>query len=89
MTTEQAGKPHVHEWNCSGCDAGPWDGKPLREPSSSGVSATNRAGTYVPAIPLPLFVGWKLRKCRCDCGDVFRSQLRYREHYAYAHILGY
>jgi hypothetical protein len=24
--------PHVHEWHCATCDAGPWDGKPLPEP---------------------------------------------------------
>lgn len=52
-----------------------------------GVRAQNKRGEWVPAIPEPLFVGFGLRKCRCDCGEVRRSRLSYREHYALAHIL--
>lgn len=48
----------------------------------------NDRGEWVPAIPLPLFVGWRLRKSRCSCGQTFRNQHRYREHFALAHILG-
>lgn len=33
------------------------------------------------AIPLPLFVGWRLKKSKCECGDVFKTMLAYREHY--------
>ena len=48
----------------------------------------NERGEWVPAIPLPLYVGFLHRKCRCDCGQTFRSGQRYREHYALRHILG-
>lgn len=48
----------------------------------------NDRGEWVPAIPEPLFVGFRLRKCRCDCGEVRKSRESYREHYALAHVLG-
>lgn len=40
------------------------------------------------AIPEPLYVGWRLKKSRCDCGEVFRERVQYRGHYALVHILG-
>ena len=52
------------------------------------VTAQNDRGQWVPAIPEPLFVGFRLRKCRCDCGDLRPNRQSYREHYALAHILG-
>lgn len=48
----------------------------------------NDRGEWVPAIPEPLYVGVRLRKCRCDCGEVRKGRKSYREHYALAHILG-
>lgn len=55
----------------------------------SGTFESGADGKYRPAIPLPMFVGRRLKKHRCDCGDVFKTMLAYREHYAYAHICGY
>jgi hypothetical protein len=52
------------------------------------TSTQNDRGEWVPAIPEPLYVGWRLRRCRCDCGETFRNRRRYREHYALAHVLG-
>lgn len=51
------------------------------------VSQQNDCGEYVPAIPEPLFVGWRLRRCRCDCGETFKDRMAYRGHYALVHIL--
>lgn len=48
------------------------------------VTAQNRRGEYVPAIPLP-FIG--LRK-KCSCGAKFWTYKGYQGHYAYEHILG-
>lgn len=48
----------------------------------------NDRGEWAPAIPEPLYVGVRLRKCRCDCGEVRKGRKSYREHYALAHILG-
>jgi len=47
----------------------------------------NKRGEWVPAIPEPLFVGWRLRKCRCDCGETFKDKVSYQGHYALVHIL--
>lgn len=49
-------------------------------------STQNRRGDWVPAIPLPYFLG--LGRVRCDCGDRFLGGRRYREHYALVHVLG-
>lgn len=46
-----------------------------------------RNGRWVPAIPLPLYVGWRLQKCRCHCGRTFRNEEIYEGHYALIHIL--
>lgn len=51
------------------------------------VQVQNSQGRWVPAIPLPLFVGFGLRKSRCDCGRTFKDQEAYRAHYALVHIL--
>lgn len=56
--------------------------------SNSDVQAQNCRGGWVPTPPEPMFVGWRLRKCLCDCGDVFPDRLAYRGHYALVHILG-
>ena len=56
----------------------------------NGVQQTNRSGLWVPAIPLPLY---GINSVRCGaCEQTFRGkkqlrELRYREHYALAHIL--
>lgn len=52
------------------------------------VQVCNKRGQYVPATPKPLYVGWRLKKCQCDCGEVFKNEREYRSHYAYVHILG-
>jgi hypothetical protein len=46
----------------------------------------NDRGEWVPAIPLPYFLAFG--RVRCDCGERFRGQKRYREHYALTHVLG-
>lgn len=55
------------------------------------VRTLNRRGEWVEAIPEPLWVGLGLRRARCGkCGHTFsgkRNGLRYREHYAYQHVL--
>ena len=50
------------------------------------IQQQNNDGSWGPAIPEPFFVGWRLRKCRCDCGRVFKSRDKYREHYAAGHL---
>lgn len=50
------------------------------------VSQTNDRGQWVPAIPLPHFLAFG--RCECECGKRFASKLRYREHYAIAHVMG-
>jgi hypothetical protein len=49
----------------------------------------NARGEWVPGIPLPFYFWWKQRVCG-DCKRKFRfwrTQERYEEHYALAHIL--
>ena len=46
----------------------------------------NERGEWMPAIPEPYFLVFG--RARCDCGAKFRNRRRYREHYAFAHILG-
>lgn len=53
----------------------------------AGASQQNLIGQWVPAIPEPLFVGWRLRKCRCACGETFKGRTAYRGHYALVHIM--
>lgn len=48
------------------------------------TQTTNKRGDWVPSIPVP-FYG---RRKHCRCGRRFWTEQRYREHYAYAHILG-
>ncbi|MDE2096474.1 MAG: hypothetical protein KGL39_04450 [Patescibacteria group bacterium] len=47
----------------------------------------NAKGQWVPSIPYPLFVGFRLRKAVCECGRKFKSQEAYEGHYALKHIL--
>lgn len=49
------------------------------------IQAQNKSGKWVPAIPEPYFLAFG--RCKCDCGKVFWSEERYREHYALKHIL--
>lgn len=56
--------------------------------SPTGAFVQNHRGEFVPAIPLPLFIGMKRVQCTHDnCGRKFFAKKRYREHYALAHIL--
>ena len=60
---------------------------------SDGVQTMNTRGQWVPAIPIPFY---RRLSVQCECGRRFRHLLhpfggalkRYREHYAYHHILG-
>ena len=47
------------------------------------TTTQNKAGQWVPAIPLPFY---GLRK-RCGCGRRFWTEEGYRGHYALVHIL--
>lgn len=49
------------------------------------VSAQNRRGEWVPAIPLP-FLGFHKR---CICGAKFWTMKGYQGHYALEHVLGF
>lgn len=40
---------------------------------------------WQPAVPLPLFVGYRLRKCLCDCGARFRNRALYDAHWRAEH----
>lgn len=51
-------------------------------------SMQNARGDWVPAIPEPMWVGFRLRRAECTCGKKFSNRDGYRDHYAYAHILG-
>lgn len=56
-------------------------------PATGEIMVQNRYGHYVPAIPEPFWVGWRLRKARCDCGATFRGKAAYEGHYALVHVL--
>lgn len=49
------------------------------------VHAQNTRGQWVPAITLPLYTRFGVQ---CGCGTWFLRVRRYREHYAFVHILG-
>lgn len=49
-----------------------------------GVSFQNRRGEWVPAIPEPYHL---LFKVRCECGDTFWKRESYDAHFALKHIL--
>lgn len=36
-----------------------------------------------PSIAYPYFVGWGLKKAKCDCGRVFKNIEDFRAHYVY------
>lgn len=50
------------------------------------VQCQNDRGEWVPAIPMPFYVGRRGRTC--DCGRQFNDEESYRGHYALVHILG-
>lgn len=55
---------------------------------TSEAMARNRDGKYVPSIPLPLYVGWRMRLAQCtECHVTFKNEAGYRGHYALVHIL--
>lgn len=45
-------------------------------------------GTWREATPYPYFVGWRLRKAKCECGKKFKNYDKYAEHYQEMHTLG-
>lgn len=55
--------------------------------SSDGPMEQNLRGEWIPAMPIPLFVGWRLKRCQCVCGRKFPDLEEYRGHYALRHIL--
>jgi hypothetical protein len=36
-----------------------------------------------PSIPMPLYVGFGLKKARCECGQTFKTEQAYKEHFIY------
>lgn len=52
-----------------------------------GASVQNAAGNWVPSPPLPVFVGYLLRRIHCQCGEDFKTEDQYLGHYAYHHML--
>lgn len=63
----------------------------IKHDYSDNVSCQNKYGEWVPAIPLPYYVGWGLRKAECTtCKElpVFKNLTEYRGHYALVHIMG-
>jgi hypothetical protein len=62
---------------------------PVTVTAPARAQTQNARGEWVPAIPLPWY---RLVGVQCGCGRRFRFRRRravrrYREHYAYAHIL--
>lgn len=49
------------------------------------MTTLNRAGLWVPSIPLPYTYGFS--RVGCSCGEKFWSIRAYRGHYALEHIL--
>lgn len=55
---------------------------------------TNNRGQWVPAIPLPFYLGLPTLRHQCQgdrretCGKKFWTMAGYRGHYALRHILG-
>lgn len=50
------------------------------------MTTRNAKGQWVPAVPEPFYLGFFRKKCRCDCGERFRSRALYEKHYVYTHI---
>lgn len=50
----------------------------------------NQEGVYLqgvqvwrPAVAMPYFVGWGLKKAECGCGRIFKDEQAFKEHYIY------
>ena len=43
----------------------------------------NNRRVWRPSVPLPLFVGFGLKRAQCVCGQKFKTQQAYKEHYIY------
>jgi hypothetical protein len=52
------------------------------------TSIQNARGEWVPVVPVPLYVGFRLRRTQCKCGRRFKTMEHYEGHYALVHILG-
>lgn len=44
-----------------------------------------RTGDWEPSPPLPLYVGWRLTRCQCQCGRRFKTESLYRSHWIRQH----
>lgn len=53
---------------------------------STETRTQNARGEWVPAIPLPLFIAFGRKQCKC--GRKFWTKEGYEGHYALAHVLG-
>ena len=67
------------------------DGKEYRGAISftnDGVFTMREDGLCERAIPYPYFVGWGLRKAKCECGKKFKNIDLYNQHYRDFHTDG-
>jgi hypothetical protein len=54
--------------------------------TSESATTSTDVTYWRPAIPLPLYVGFGLRKCQCFCGKRFKDRKAYEAHYLYAAV---
>ena len=52
-----------------------------------GISEQAPDGSWRPACPEPLWVGWRLRIAQCECGEKFKDRTGevYRRHWRAVH----
>ena len=48
------------------------------------ASSQDPTGRWMPIPPHPLYLGWRLVRCRCQCGRKFKNVELYREHWVKA-----
>jgi hypothetical protein len=62
---------------------------PLPIEADSRMSTLRHEGFgWMKARPLPFYFGWGLKRCRCDCGAKFKTEVEYNDHYDTVHVLG-
>lgn len=54
----------------------------LSDDNQEGVML-NGTQVWRPSIPMPYYVGLGLKKSRCACGQVFKTDQAYKAHYIY------
>ena len=54
----------------------------LSNENSAGIN-THGHTLWQPAMAMPYFVGFGLRKSRCGCGQVFKTREEFEAHYFY------